>query len=86
MLQVDRNDSKTTWIALRIASALTLFSRSGPYSQTSKECPGERDEEVISETEAYFVAKDKSFSTKGIELLEKRWNQCITREGDYVDE
>ena len=28
--QVDRNDGKTTWIALRIVSALTLFSRSGP--------------------------------------------------------
>ena len=23
---------------------------------------------------------------KGIELLEKRWNQCTTQEGDYVDE
>ena len=28
--------------------------------------------EVISETEAYFEAKDKSFNKKGIELLEKR--------------
>jgi len=43
-------------------------------------------EEVIAETEAYFEAKDKSFYKKGIELLEKRWNQCITLEGDYVDE
>ena len=23
---------------------------------------------------------------KGIKLLEKPWNQCITKEGDYVDE
>ena len=30
MSQVDRNDCKTTWIALRITSAPTLFSRSGP--------------------------------------------------------
>ena len=44
------------------------------------------NEEVISETEAYFEAKDKSFYKKGIELLEKHWNQCITKEGDYVDE
>ena len=44
------------------------------------------NEVVISETEVYFDAKDKSFYKKGIEFLEKRWNQCITLEGDYVDE
>ena len=33
------------------------------------------NEEVISETEAYFEIKDKSFYTKGIELLEKCLNQ-----------
>ena len=43
------------------------------------------NEEVISETEVYFEVKDKSFYKKGIELLEKRWNQCINQ-GDYVDE
>ena len=42
-------------------------------------------EEVISETEAYFEAKDKSFYKKGIELLVKFWNQSITL-GDYVNE
>ena len=36
------------------------------------------NEEVKSQTEACFEAKDKSFYKKGIELLEKRWNQCIT--------
>ena len=41
---------------------------------------------VISETEVYFEVKDKSFNKNGIELLEKRWNQCITLEGDYVDQ
>ena len=44
------------------------------------------NEEVISENEVYFEAKDKLFYKKGIELLEKHWNQCITLEGDYVDE
>ena len=44
------------------------------------------NEEVILETEAYFATKDKLFYKKGIELLEKRWNQCITLEIDYVDE
>ena len=33
------------------------------------------NEEVISETETYFEAKDKLFYKKGIELLEKCWNQ-----------
>ena len=41
---------------------------------------------MIAETEAYFEAKGKSFYKKGIEILEKRWNECITLEGDYVDE
>ena len=41
---------------------------------------------MISEAEVYFEAKDKLFYKKGIELLEKCWNQCITLEGDYVDE
>ena len=44
------------------------------------------NEEVILKTEVYFKAKDKSFYKKGIELLEKHWNQCITLEGDYVEE
>ena len=43
------------------------------------------NEEVISETEAYFEAKDKSFYKNGIKLLEKHCNQCITQE-DNVDE
>ena len=42
--------------------------------------------EVITATEAYFEAKEKSFYKKSIEILEKRWNECITLEGDYVDE
>ena len=44
------------------------------------------NEEVISKTKAYLEAKDKSFYKKGIKLLEKHWNQCITQEGNYVDE
>ena len=44
------------------------------------------NEEVIVETEAYFESKDLSFYKKGIEKLEKRWNECITIERNYVDE
>ena len=44
------------------------------------------NEEVILETDVYFEVKDKSFyKKKSIKLFEKRWNQCITLEGDYVD-
>ena len=41
---------------------------------------------MIAETEPYFEVKDKSFYKKGTEMLEKRWNECITLEGDYVEE
>ena len=44
------------------------------------------DDEVVAATDAYLEAKDKSFDKKGIESLEKRSNDCITMEGDYVDE
>ena len=44
------------------------------------------NEKVIAESEAYFQAKNKSSYNKGIEMLEKRWNEYITLEGEYVDE
>ena len=44
------------------------------------------NEEAITKTNAYFEAKDKSFYKKGIEMLEKRWTDCVAFEGDYVDE
>ena len=44
------------------------------------------NEEVIAETKAYFEAKDKSFYKHGIEKLEKRWNDYIALEGNYIDE
>lgn len=59
------------------------------FADLKKMLQGKRfgsDDEVIAATEAYFEAKDKSFYKKGIESLEKRWNDCIAMEGDYVDE
>lgn len=50
---------------------------------------GERfgsNHKVIAETEAYFETKDKLFCKKGIKMLEKRWNDCITLKGIYLDE
>ena len=44
------------------------------------------NKEVIARTEAYFKIKDESLYKKDIEKLEKRWNECITLEGNYIDE
>ena len=43
-------------------------------------------DEVITEMNAYFEAKDKSFYKKGIEMLKKHWTDSVAFEGDYVDE
>lgn len=43
------------------------------------------DEEVISETEAYFEGKDRSYYKNGIEKLEERYNRCIALDGNYVE-
>lgn len=59
------------------------------FADLKKMLAGKRfssNEEVIAETEAYFEAKVKSFYKKGIEMLERRWTDCITLEGMYVDE
>ena len=58
--QVDRNNGKTTWIALWIASAYSPDLALCDYWQNSRKRFGS-NEEVISETEAYFAGKDKSF-------------------------
>ena len=72
----------------------TIFTGSGPQRlppvcRPQKMLQGKRfyfNEEVNTETNAYFEAKDKSFYKKGIEMLEKRWTDCVAFEGDYVDE
>lgn len=38
---------------------------------------------VVAATNAYFESKDNSLYKKRIEMLEKRWNNCITIEGTY---
>ena len=42
--------------------------------------------ESIAEIEAYFEVKDKAFYNHDIEKLEKRWNDYIALERDYIDE
>ena len=39
---------------------------------------------MIAKTEAYFKSKDESFYKNGIEKLEKRCNECIKLEGNYI--
>ena len=59
------------------------------FADLNKMLQGKRfgsNEKVIVETEAYFESKDESFYKNGIEKLEKRWNECIKLEGNYVDE
>ena len=83
-------------IARQIASTPTLFSKSCSLRPLAVCRPQKKAlgktiwlqwRSDIFETEAYFEDKDKSFyKKKSTELLEKHWNQCITLEGDYVDE
>ena len=60
------------------------------YLQTPKECSRERDLATLKKwyRKLWYILwpKTNRLTKKGIELLEKRWNQCITQEGDYVDE
>jgi len=43
------------------------------------------NEEVITETNAYFESLEKSYFLEGIKKLEKRWTKCIELKGDYVE-
>ena len=94
MSQVARYHAEIEWFELRIASAPTKFTDLAPsdyylFADLKKMLQGKRfysNEEVITETNAYFEAKDESFYKKGIEMLEKRWTDCVAFEGDYVDE
>jgi|SRR5687768_3191449 len=44
------------------------------------------NDEVIFETEGYFAELDKSYYSKGIQMLEDRWKKCIALRGDYTEE
>lgn len=43
------------------------------------------NEEVIAEPKANSKEQDKLFHEKGIQMLERHRNDCITIEGDYVN-
>ena len=78
-------------LALKIMKKyeITLLPTQYLFPAVKRMLQGKRfgsNKEVIAETEAYFEAKDKSFYKKGIEMLEKRWNECSTFKGDYDDE
>ena len=92
--QVDHNNDKTKWITLQIASAPSLFSRSSPKQLLSVCRPRKNDpgKEIWLQwrsdigNQGVFCGQRQIVLQKGIELLEKHWNLCITREGGYVDE
>jgi histone-lysine N-methyltransferase SETMAR len=43
------------------------------------------NDDVISQTKAYFEDLDKSYFLEGIKKLVKRWTKCIELKGDYVE-
>lgn len=43
------------------------------------------NEEVITETNAYFETFDKTYFKNGIIKLEHRWQKCISLKGNYVE-
>lgn len=42
-------------------------------------------EEVIIETNAYFMELDRSYYTAGIKELENHWSKCNDLKGDCVE-
>ena len=60
------------------------------YSLISKKCSPVRNssqmKKQLQKLKPILEVKDKAFYSHGIEKLEKRWNNCIVLEGDYVDE
>lgn len=42
--------------------------------------------EIIAGTAAFFDAKDESSHKSGIEMLERRLNECVVLYENYVDE
>ena len=77
--QVDHNDGKTTWTALWIASAPTLFSRPGPQwllavCRPQKNATGERD---LAPTKKWYRKLRRILKLRQI-VLQKR--HCIVRE------
>ena len=92
MSLVYRNDDKTTWIALWIASTSSLFTKSDPQQLLAVGRPQKNasGEEIwlqwwsdIGNWGGFWG--QKIVLQKGIELLEKHWNQCTTLERNYVD-
>ena len=91
--RVDRSNGKIARIELWIASPCTVFSGSGsqrllPVYRLKNIAPGKEiwlQWRSNCQKWSVFEVKDKLFYKKGIEMLEKCWSECITREGDYVD-
>ena len=44
------------------------------------------DGDIIEAVEGFFQSKNKTFYKTGIQALRKRWHQCITLKGEYVEE
>ena len=40
---------------------------------------------IQSDVKKWFLAQDKDWFKRGIQSLEKRWEKCVERDGDYVE-
>lgn len=61
---------------------LNLVSVRRPHKKKLAGKKFHTNEEVISETKA----KNKSYYKSGIEMLKQHWNECVTLNGNYVDQ
>ena len=73
--QVNRNDDATTWIALQIASAPTLFSRSGPQLQMAVSKPQKNvlGKEILHQWRSDIGNWGIFWSQRQIILLKRHW-------------
>jgi hypothetical protein len=92
--QINQNDGNIPWIRLQIASPFTVWgSRSGLsnfflFADLKRMLDGKKfstNEEVITETEAYFEAMSKSYYKNGIEKKYDRYYHCIALERNYIE-
>ena len=88
MSQIYHNNGKITWIALQIASTPTYSLDLAPsdhwlFADLKRMLQRKRLISSDSGNWGVFWGQRQIVLQKGIKLLEKRWNQCITLEGDY---
>jgi hypothetical protein len=57
----------------------------GPLKQAMAGKAFRSDEEVQQAVHEWLLSQPKEFFSRGINLLPKRWNTCVERNGDYIE-